>query len=470
MQGYQAVDFGEVEFSVAMTEDLDRALASHLDKGRRQEDLTFAFWRPSRGRRRYTGILYELMLPEEGDRVLQRNVAFSQQYLKRALRSVPEGSGLALLHSHLGPGWQGMSKDDVRAERERMGGAVAARTGLPVLGLTRGTDGSWSARFWLRTGPNQYARHSAATVRVVGQRLRVTYHPELRPVPSESPAQAATVSVWGQAAQEDLVRAHIGVVGLGSVGGLVGESLGRMGIQRLTLIDHDLIETRNLDRTLGATARDAELETPKVEVARRNLIAGHTAPDFEAEAIPESLLSDRGLHAALDCDVLLAGVDRPLPRHVLNAMAKAHLIPTIDGGILARVNDQGLPVHVDWRIHTVSPGRACLYCLGALRRSDVALDREGRLDDPDYIAGLPAHEREIVSRRNVFAFSMSVAAHQVLQLVGLVAGMPRIGGIGPQHYSAYPGRMTVDPTRPCNDDCDIDALTSEAIDLTGNIL
>jgi hypothetical protein len=77
--------------------------------------------------------------------------------------------------------------------------------------------------------------------------------------------------------------------------------------------------------------------------------------------------------------------------------------------------------------------------VGVLRRSDVALDRDGKLDDPEYIAGLSEVERVALSRRNVFPFGMSVAAHQVLQVVGLVTGLERVGGIGPQMYHAYPG-------------------------------
>ena len=69
-------------------------------------------------------------------------------------------------------------------------------------------------------------------------------------------------------------------------------------------------------------------------------------------------------------------------------------MPVIDGGIIARVDDVGKLMHVDWRIHTVGPEHGCLYCIDALRRSDVALDRDGLLEDPDYILGLSPADRE----------------------------------------------------------------------------
>src|SRR5581483_5987649 len=165
MHGYQLADHnGEVDLSVAMTGELDRALGQHLDKGPKQEDLTFAYWKASRGAHRYTGVLQRLNLPRNGERILQGNVAFTSDYLTRVLAERPADCGVALLHSHLGPGWQGMSEDDEVAERDRLGGLVASASGLPVLGLTRGTDGAWSGRFWFRSGRHKYERRWASTV------------------------------------------------------------------------------------------------------------------------------------------------------------------------------------------------------------------------------------------------------------------------------------------------------------------
>jgi len=462
MNGYQLADFENVELSVAFTSALDDQLVGHLYKGPHQEDLTFAYWKPSCGAMRFTAIVSQLNLPQEGDRILQGNVAFTEPYLGRVLAERPAECGVALLHSHLGPGWQGMSDDDVVAEKERLAGAVASTSGLPLLGLTWGTDGTWSARFWLRAGRHNYERKWVSTVRSVGRRVAMSFHPKLRPPSSPSEAQVATVSVWGQGAQQDLARTHVGIVGNGSVGSIIAEALSRTGVERITLIDADKIEERNLDRTLGALRADAIEGTRKVAVSKRLVDQTHTSTSFLARAVPHSLLEAPGLSAALDCDVLMCCVDRPWPRHVLNVIAYAHLIPVIDGGILARVSESGRLLHVDWRIHTVGPGRACLYCLDAIRRSDVALDRDGKLDDPDYVKGLSAADRERYGRRNVFAFSLSVASHQVLQLVGVVTGNVRIGGDGAQTYHAYPGVMDVESRPACLDECDIVPLTANA--------
>lgn len=462
-----ARDFPAMRFSVAMTEPVDCTLARHLDKGLRQEDLTFALWRPSRGRTRYTAVLNQVILPTDDERILQGNVAFTADYLQHVLAMTDGTYGIAFLHSHPGPGWQGMSHDDIVAEQVRLASAVAGHTGLPLVGLTWGNDGSWSARFWLRDATGVYQCQWAETVRVVGHRLRITYHPNLMPAPRRTDAQIATATVWGEQNQADIARTHADIIGLGSVGSIVSEALSRTGFAHISQIDHDLIEMRNLDRTLGAMPTDADARMPKVVVSRRLAEQSHTAEQFCVDAYCGSVLSPDGLARALDCDALFSCVDRPAPRDLLNALSYAHLIPVIDGGIIAKVQDENL-IHVDWRMHTISPGRRCMVCLGALRLGDVSLDRAGLLDDPEYIKGLEPEFSSLLARQNVFAFSLSVAAHEVLQLIGLITGNTRIGGVGPQAYHGYPGKMDAVPTTACEDGCCYAALTASAADLSAN--
>lgn len=457
----------DIEFSVAFTENIDAELSNHM-KDPDEEDLVFALWVPSKGSKRFTAIITKVILPEEGDRNRHGNASFNSQYVHRMLGLAKEGVGIAFIHSHIGPGWQGMSDDDIHAEQVVLAGPIAGWTGLPLVGLTRGTDGSWSARFWLKEDARNYKRFWADTVRVVGKRLRTTFHPNLLYM-EHNESQVATQSVWGKENQFIVANTHVGIVGLGSVGSIVAECLSRIGVSKLTLIDHEKIETRNLDRTLGTTIEDAKNHTPKVKVSERLTQTTHTSEKFHVNPLEENLLSEKGLKAALDCDVIFSCVDRPYPRHTLNALSYSHLIPVVDGGIIAKtMND--LPIHVDWRIHTVGPERQCLVCLGALKHEEISLDREGKLDDPTYIKNLNGAFDHLTSRQNVIAFSMSLAAHEVLQFVGLVTGLTRIGGIGPQMYHAYPGCMEVKDPAKCMPDCEYNKLTSSATDMRVNIL
>ena len=171
-------------YSAAIPEPIDAAARAHLLRPDGQEDVCFALWRPSQGRSRLTVLVYRLILPLPGERNVHGNASFEPAFLERAMsEAAAEGAGLALLHSHpLGKGWQGMSRGDVRAEQGDAG-AVSGATRMPFVGLTLANDGAWSARFWIRSAPRTYARHNCSTVRVVGNRLRVTYMDEIAPPP-----------------------------------------------------------------------------------------------------------------------------------------------------------------------------------------------------------------------------------------------------------------------------------------------
>src|ERR1041385_736535 len=258
-------------FSVAIPEPLNRQLAQHLLRDDGDEDLCFAIYYPSTGATRTTAILHAAILPNKGDRKVHGNASFEAPYFERALQlAKAAGGGLAFLHSHPYDGWQDMSRDDHNAEAGHAG-AAAAVTGHPLVGLTLGTDGAWSARTWQRIKPKTYTPTWARSVRVVGKALRVTWHPRLEPKYLIGDEINRTVSFWGDANQRDLGRLRVGIVGLGSVGSILAESLARTGVRHLTLIDFDVIKNHNLDRTAGARPQDAKRKTPKVLVAQRNL-------------------------------------------------------------------------------------------------------------------------------------------------------------------------------------------------------
>ena len=302
-------------------------------------------------------------------------------------------------------------------------------------------------------------RHRKSRWRIT---YKTTYHPNITNSIKHGDNQIATRSVWGKDNQAVIANTHVGIIGLGSVGSLVAESLSRIGISKITLIDPQCIETRNLDRTLGATAKDVKKKNPKVMISKRLINTSHTCKNLQVISLVKNIESKEGIKLSLDCDVVFSCVDRPWPRHVLNALSYSHLIPVIDGGIVAKIKNER-PVHVDWRIHTVGPEKKCLVCIGALKRGEIALDRDGMLDDQKYIQNLDEKSKHLISRENVFAFSMSLAAHEVIQFIGLVTCLDRIGGIGPQFYHAYPGMMNVYKSEKCNPECEYNKLTSSAI-------
>jgi hypothetical protein len=434
-----------------MTAEVDQTARRHLLRTDHQEDLCFALWRESRGQSRTTAIIEQLILPKQGDRNLHGNVSFEPAYFERALaEAAASGAGLALLHSHpRGRGWQGLSDDDILAEQGNAG-AVLGAAGLPFVGLTLAGDGTWSARFWERTAPRTYPEAYCRNVRVVGNQLTVSFNDDVVPVPYPTEQQVRTVSAWGEKSQANLTRLRAGVVGVGSVGGMVAESLARTGFGDVVLIDFDHVEKHNLDRLSYATAQD--VGQLKVEVLARHLRARATARTFHAVPVVAAVYEEKGYRAALDCDLLFACVDRPWGRYVLNLIAYSHLIPVVDGGIRVRTNRLGKLAAADWRAHTATIGRACLQCLGQYDPGHVQMEREGLLDDPKYIEGLP-NDHPLKTRENVFAFSMSCSAMQTLQMLALVLAPLDQPNPGAQLYHFVGGFMEEPTFGTCHQEC-----------------
>lgn len=434
--------------SVAFTHDSESAAAEHLLRSDGDEDICFALWRPSEGRTRTTALIGEVLLPVDGDRILQGNVAFTPQFLERAIAAAREaGTGLAMLHSHpdYARGWQDLSRDDRRAEAG-IAGAVLAATGLPLVGMTvAGGDRTWSGRFWLRVAPRTYDAEWCETVRVVDDALRVDFCDRLHPPPVEREELARTRAAWGPEGQARLARLRVGVVGLGSVGSIVVEALARMGVQHLVLLDFDSLEVINRDRTLHAYPHNAGIGCAKVAIAAEAARCGATATTFKAEELELSVCEENGYRSALDCDVLFSCVDRPWARSILNYIAYAHLIPVVDGGIHVSRTERGRMRGADWKAHIAAPGRRCLRCLQQFDPALVQTEREGHLDDPNYIETLPK-ESNLRRSENVFAFSLAAASLEVLQLLSMVIGPAGVHDYGGQTYHMATGTLETAPS------------------------
>lgn len=448
----------KLERSVAITEAIDQELRTHLLKPDRQEDLVFALWSPSKGAQRLTALINSPILPVAGDRQRHGNASFNPQYFQRVcdIAAAEPGTGIAFMHSHLGPGWQGMSDDDIRAEL-KIAGAAEGLTDLPLVGLTVGTDGTWSARMWPYARKKQHTREWCTSVRVVGSQLKVSYNDHLVAPPEFRELFKRTVTTWGKRNHLTLARLRIGIVGLGSVGSIVAETLARMGMQQFVLIDFDEVQPHNLDRLLGAG--ESDIGTLKITVAERQIRRAATAATVEIRKVPYSIAEEAGYRNALDCDVLFSCVDRPRPRSIMNHLAYSHLIPVVDGGIEVRFK-HGEFSGVDWQLQTVGPGHACLECLETFLPGDVGLEIEGKLDDPSYLKNLPADHR-LKRNENVFPFSANLASLEVLQMIELVTQIGGIGGFGVQRYRYLPGTLEIDLERSCRANCEYQNLTAQ---------
>lgn len=437
------------EFCVSIPERLNEDIIGHLIRDDGQEDLLFGIWYPSIGKIRYTALVQSIIMPVKGDRKIHGNVSFNCEYFKRVCQLAHNaGGGVVFMHSHTFPGWQHMSHDDVVAEL-KISPTVETITNLPLVGLTVGSDGTWSGRGWLY-GSSRYKLKWAKSVKVLGKDFKIYSDINQKKHFSESIYLKRTISVWGPENQEKLMNLRIGIIGLGSVGSIVAETLARIGIQELILIDYDKIEEHNLDRVVGVTKKDIGLF--KVEVIAKSIKRSSPLKDFKVTSITRNISDQHAYKSALDCDLLFCCADKPRARYILNHLAYAHLITVFNGGILAEIKNNKLQF-ADWELSIIGPGYPCMQCISAYKSSDVMLEIEGRLGDPEYIRGL-SKESIYKQNQNVMPFSMNLASFEVLQMIAYVTDIAELKYYGIQRYRFKQGRLSNLSDKVCHEKCD----------------
>ena len=445
----------DVALAESLHEDICDDLLQHIRQGDMQEDLLFALWRPSTGADRESALIFDVIRPLAGERELHGNASFDTSYLARAVGiACQKEVGLAFIHNHLTDGWQEMSIPDIVAERDRISPPARA-TGYPLVGMTLGTDGSWSARIWKWDG-KEFKQHWCDKVRVAGKKLRVTFNNRNMPLPKRQASLKRTIDTWGETCQHNLARLRLGVVGVGSVGGMVAEALARMGIESLLIVDPDRVETHNLDRLIHATKKD--VGKYKALLTASKLRDSATAKRFDVEACTLPVENEKSVRLILDCDLIFSAVDRPLPKDLLNHIAYAHCIPVISGGVFVDSKPDGSMGQSAWGITSVGPERRCLRCDGQYTSSDVVMEKDGSLDDPTYIRGLE-ESGEAQTNQNVFPFSANLASLMVIEMVRLVISAdwwPDSGG--KVYYSLIPNLLEHEQAM-----CDVNCSVNEKL-------
>lgn len=106
---------------------------------------------------------------------------------------------------------------------------------------------------------------------------------------------------------------HVGVVGCGGLGGYVIESLARIGIGTLTVIDGDVFEPSNLNRQL--LSEESLLGTSKAEAAAARVQRINS--EVSVTAIQAFFTEENGTGLLKGCDLVIDALDNIPSRHLL---------------------------------------------------------------------------------------------------------------------------------------------------------
>ena len=132
-----------------------------------------------------------------------------------------------------------------------------------------------------------------------------------------------------------LRAAHILIVGVGGVGSWCAEALVRTGLERLTLVDDDVVAASNLNRQCPAT--QATVGRPKVEAMAERL--GAINPAAEVQTIVARFSSASSISGFSNFDLIVDAID--------SVDCKAELILAATDAGVPLVSSMGAALRLD---------------------------------------------------------------------------------------------------------------------------
>jgi hypothetical protein len=198
--------------------------------------------------------------------------------------------------------------------------------------------------------------------------------------------------LFGDAGQEILAGARVAVVGVGGVGSLVAQQLGRLGVGHVIVIDHDRLELSNVSRVVGSKPspllrlldrldddswlkrRLRRFAPRKIDIAKRII----RQPGFSrVTTLFGSVAEQSNATALTDCDFIFLAGDEHTARLVVNEIGHQYLVPFVQLGTKVPVDAQSGDVGEVFAVERpVWPDSGCLWCNGLINRG--RLEFEGK--------------------------------------------------------------------------------------------
>lgn len=277
------------------------------------------------------------------------------------------------IHNHGGANAVAFSGDDLQSHERGYPALLDIARGMPVGALVFAAN-AIAGDIWL-PGLKRVALTDAT---IIGARRHVlTPEPVVDRV--DSPIYHRQSLLFGETGQAILRGSTVAIVGLGGVGSLLAEYLGRLGVGHIVLIDPDRIEPSNLSRITGATIWDAltffrvkawplwvqrtaaAWSTPKVTIAKR--VIRRANPGARVTAMRGDVQEPRCAAALLGCDYVFLAADSMSARLVFNQVVHQYLIPGTQIGSKVAVDAATGSVNdVFSVVRPVNADLGCLWC------------------------------------------------------------------------------------------------------------
>jgi hypothetical protein len=219
----------------------------------------------------------------------------------------------------------------------------------------------------------------------------------------------------GVSGQERLSSTHLAICGLGGVGGLAALNARGLGFKKITLVDHDCVETSNLNRLPAATRHD--VGSFKVEVMKRMI--EDVSSGTEVVAIQKRVEEAR--EAVVSADIILSAVDNFKARFGIQLLAARYLKPLVDvGSGITLGREEGTVNFIGGQVVWYVPGGPCLCCQGVIPweiESDLSLEVKRATG---YVQGTEMTPSSVVTINSI------MAGHAMDMLVRYITGFSEI--------------------------------------------
>jgi hypothetical protein len=213
-----------------------------------------------------------------------------------------------------------------------------------------------------------------------------------------------------------------GIVGVGGLGAPLAETLARMGVGSLTLVDNDMLEPSNVRRVFAVTRDDAERGRPKAEAVATGL--GRLGIGTSVRAVYGDVREPEIQEQLLNCDVLFSATDTHSSRAAMTELAVRGCYALIDLGVRVGIRGGGELDSLLFERRIQLPDGPCLWCWGRLDAHRIRVEfmstfeRDALLAE-GYVTGIAGEPEPSVAALTVAAAGAGAAALLGLLSAGL---------------------------------------------------
>jgi ThiF family len=367
--------------------------------------------------------------------------ALTPQFIhKHIVRARDERLVYIAVHNHESDEFVNFSSIDLHSHETGYPALLQIARGMPVGAMVLGRR-SMEVDIWL----NPHQRCNLERAVIVGNTLSTLYAAPPNGHLDSVATYDRQIRMFGNAGQTRLAAAKVAIVGLGGVGSLVAEFLGRLGVGRFLLIDGDVVEHSNLSRICGADVADADNGTPKVDVAAR--VIRQANPRADVSTIRDDVAKQSVAKELTACDYIFLAADSMRARLLVNALVQQYLIPAVQMGAKVRTDEKGKIIDVMSANRPLRPGPGCLWCNQLIDPYLLAQEAKTDQERRDQAYGVQEPNPSVISLNAVAA--SSAVNDFMMDFLGI---RPNTDTIAYQHTHHLVRRVTSVAPRQ-GDDC-----------------